>query len=307
MMKHYRRHHEQMPRIWMVVFVLLAAFASMPRAWAADGDHGGGQGAELTKYLHTHRLPLVSAQLLTNADGTQRVVLYGYTATDFGKQDAVTKSRSYLKDGSISITNRIQVRPELGIQRAAPNPVPGDTAAGTSGEYSAQNVNSEASSQPANPNAANLQNQSQRDIQSYTAQQQQGYRQQPGMGGLGGGPAMGGMGTMGGGSGLTFGSGGMGMGGGGLGALLGMLGGAGGSPSYGMGSPGYGYGSPPGYGSSSYGPPGYGPSSYGSPSYGAPSYPPSGLPYGGNPSGGYPYSADPSSGPYPSGPMPPQP
>jgi len=84
---------------------------------------------------------------------------------------------------------------------------------------SGQGGNPEAASPPANPNGVNYQNQSQRDIQSYNAQQQQAYRQQPGMGGMGGG------------SGLTFGSGGMGlsMGGGGLGALLGLLGGAGGS------------------------------------------------------------------------------
>jgi hypothetical protein len=155
-------------------------------------------------------------------------VLYGFTATNFGKQDAVTKSRRFLKDSTIAISNRIKVRPELGSQRPASGSVPGGTGAGTSGDYSTQDVNTEASSQPVNPDAANLQNQSQRDIQSYTAQQQQAYRQQPGMGGMGGG------------SGLTFGGGGMGMGlgGGSLGALLGLLGGAGGSLSYGSGSSG---------------------------------------------------------------------
>lgn len=284
MKKHYQWYQERKLRLWTVVSVMLLAFACLPQTWAAGTEYAAGQGAELTKYLHTHHLPLVSAQLLANRDGTRQVVLYGFTATDFGKEDAVTKSRRFLNDSAIAIRNRIKVRPELGSQKPASGSLPGDTGAGTSGAYSGQDLNPEASSQPANPDAANLQNQSQRDLQSYATQQQQqqqAYRPQPGMGGTGGG------------SGLTFGSGGMGMGGGSLGALLGLLGGASGSRSYGSGSSGYGYGSP-GYGSSGYGSPGYGSSGYGSPSYGAPGYPstgfpPSGAPSGGNPSSGYPY------------------
>jgi hypothetical protein len=272
-------------------FVILVTFACLPQAWATDSNTAVGQGAELTKYLHTHHLPLVSAQLLAKPDGARQLVLYGFTATDFGKQDAVTKSRRFLNDSAIAISNQIKVRPELGSQRPASGSLPSDTGAGISGEYSDKGgVSPEDSSQPANPDAANLQNQSQRDLQSYAAQQQQqqqAYRQQPGMGGMGGG------------SGLTFGSGGMGMGGGSLGALLGLLGGVGGSRSYGSGSSGYGS---PGYGSSGYGSPGYGSSGYGSPSYGAPGYPSAGNPYSGDP-----YSGDPSNGAYPSGSVPPQP
>jgi len=266
----------------------------LPQAWAGDSNYAAGQSAELTKYLHTHRLPLVTAQLLANPDGSRQVVLSGFTATDFGKQDAATKSRSFLNDSTIAISNRIKVRPELESQNSPSGSLSGDTGAEASGGDSGQGGNPEAASPPANPNGVNYQNQSQRDIQSYNAQQQQAYRQQPGMGGMGGG------------SGLTFGSGGMGlsMGGGGLGALLGLLGGAGGSRSYGLGSSGNGYGSQ-GYGSSGYGAPGYGSSGYGSPGYGSPGYgsspygappgypsngpPLGGDPSGGNPSSGYPY------------------
>jgi hypothetical protein len=293
-----------MRRLWGIIFVIfVVAFASVPQVRAGDSDYAtaGGQGAKLTKYLHAHRLPLVTAQVLTDSEGSRQVVLSGFTATDFGKQDAATKARGFLKDDAIAITNRIKVRPELGMKNSASGALPGDTGAETSNRDSTAGDNPEATSQPANPDGANYQNQSQRDIQSYNAQQQQANRQQqPGMGGMGGG-----------GSGLTFGSGGMGMsmGGGGLGALLGLLGGAGGSRSYGPSSSGNGYGSgngysSQGYGSSGYGGSGYGSSGYSSPGYGSPGYgsspyglppgylpsgPPPGDPNGGNPSSGYPY------------------
>lgn len=67
----------------------------------------------LTRYLHTHRLPLVGGQVLTGASGNRQVVLWGFVATPFGKKDAVTKSRRFLRDPSIPVDNRIVIRPEL--------------------------------------------------------------------------------------------------------------------------------------------------------------------------------------------------
>jgi hypothetical protein len=301
--KSYRGcYYKSMRRMCTIALAILVALMCLPQAWAASGDSDARHDTDLTKYLHTHHLPLVSAQLLSNPDGTRQVVLYGFTATDFGKQDAVTKSRRFLNDSAISISNRIKVRPELGSEHATAGSVPNHARVGTSDENSDQgdagDASSEASSQPAKPDATNLQNQSQRDIQSYADQQQQASRQQPGMGSMGGG-----MGPMGGGSGLTFGSNGMGMSIGSLGALLGMaggsggsldglmglLGGNGGSGSYGSGSSGYQNGPPPGYGSGGYGSSGYGSSAYGPPPYGPQGYPPGNYPSNGNPSGGYPY------------------
>ncbi len=40
-------------------------------------------------------------------------MLYGYVATDFGKTDAVTKSKRYLQDSTINIVNNIQVNPQV--------------------------------------------------------------------------------------------------------------------------------------------------------------------------------------------------
>jgi hypothetical protein len=67
----------------------------------------------LTSYLTQHKLPLVGAQVLRGPDGQRAVVLYGFVGSDFGKSDAVAKTRRYLGDRSIAVENRIDVRPEL--------------------------------------------------------------------------------------------------------------------------------------------------------------------------------------------------
>ncbi|HLW71902.1 MAG TPA: hypothetical protein VKS22_14905 [Candidatus Binataceae bacterium] len=67
----------------------------------------------LTEYLTQHRLPLVGAQVLKGPSGGREVVLYGFTGTDFGKSDAVSKTRTYLKDSTVIVDNRISVNPSL--------------------------------------------------------------------------------------------------------------------------------------------------------------------------------------------------
>jgi hypothetical protein len=67
----------------------------------------------LSTYLKHRRLPLVGAQVLKSPAGQRVVVLYGYVGSDFGKQDAVTKTHSYLADASVPVENRIKVEPEL--------------------------------------------------------------------------------------------------------------------------------------------------------------------------------------------------
>jgi hypothetical protein len=67
---------------------------------------------KLTKYLHNHRLPMVGAQI-TDTDSGRQLMLYGFVATDFGKDDAVAKSKKYLHDSTISVLNNIRVNPQL--------------------------------------------------------------------------------------------------------------------------------------------------------------------------------------------------
>ena len=61
---------------------------------------------QTTKYLHNHRLPMVGAQI-TDTDSGRQLMLYGFVATDFGKDDAVAKSQKLLARLSISLLNHI--------------------------------------------------------------------------------------------------------------------------------------------------------------------------------------------------------
>jgi hypothetical protein len=70
----------------------------------------------LSAYLREHRLPLVGAQVLTDAAGERRIVLYGFVATDFGKSDAARKALEFTNKASQAapeVENRIEVRPDI--------------------------------------------------------------------------------------------------------------------------------------------------------------------------------------------------
>jgi hypothetical protein len=67
----------------------------------------------LTRYLHKHRLPLVGARVGTASDGSRTVILYGFVATAFGKSDAETKSRRFLKERHLTVTNSIRIEPQV--------------------------------------------------------------------------------------------------------------------------------------------------------------------------------------------------
>jgi hypothetical protein len=78
-------------------------------------------GAALTDWLHAHRLPVVGASVSSAAGGHREVILFGYTATPFGKRDAEDKTRRLLDAPGFAIANHIQVRPQL---RTAHEPAP---------------------------------------------------------------------------------------------------------------------------------------------------------------------------------------
>lgn len=176
----------------------------------------------LTDYLHNHSLPLVGARVLAyGGSGPHKAVLYGFVATQFGKNDAVAKTRRFLNDPSAEIDNRVMIKPEL----AGNTPAPGGAA-------------SAASSSSSTPG----------DIQAYEQQQKLAERQQqqymmnqPGSSSSGGLmsllPLLGLFGAFGGGSsGFSFGGG-----------SFGGYGGYGGYPMYPMGPayPAPGYFGPP--------------------------------------------------------------
>ncbi|MGH7986439.1 MAG: hypothetical protein ACREQX_09160 [Candidatus Binataceae bacterium] len=88
----------------------------------------------LTNYLKHHRLPLVGAEVLNGPNGKRKVMLYGFVATNFGKADAVTKTRSFLRDSNLAVDNRVNVRPELlaSGSSSSPSTPPAATSSGSS-------------------------------------------------------------------------------------------------------------------------------------------------------------------------------
>ena len=241
---------------------------------AGSGDYSGTSGDShfdtsgytpeqsesqaLTEYLKQRKLPLVGAQVLRGADGRRMVVLYGFVGSDFGKADAVKKTHRFLRDSTINVDNRINVRPEL-LASNRPS--------------SAVASNPDSAYPPAAGSTSNSEGSSSTDgstsypgPESYKAQQASPYAQQltsmmPLIALLG---ALG-MSMAGGSSGFSFGSSQFG------------------SPSYGnpYSSPYGPYGSPYGgspfggspYGSLPYGRSPYGGSPYGNPPYGSAPYP----------------------------------
>ncbi len=203
------------------------ANSSVPPGYTNNTSESGS----LTNYLQSHKLPLVGAQVMTNGSGDQQIILYGFVASNFGKQDATDKARRYLRDPDAPVINRIQVRPEL----ASGSNTSGSSSTGSSGAYGSSG--SAESSALGNAQAY-------QDQQQQAEQQQQQYMQQnqASTGVLSSiVPLLGMMGGM-----MSMGGGGIGFGGGGGG--------------FGMG--GYGY---PGYGGYPYGGMPYGGSPYATP------------------------------------------
>ncbi len=80
------------------------------------------RSSKVTAYLKSHRLPFVTAQVYRDASGAPAfLMLSGKVATDFGKQDAETRTLGFLGTPNLALDNQIQVDP--GVQTAT-NPAP---------------------------------------------------------------------------------------------------------------------------------------------------------------------------------------
>lgn len=88
----------------------------MRPAAASAQDYAVDRAAsdDLNDFLRENRLPLVGAQVLKTPDGHERLMLYGFVATNFGKRDAEKKALAHLGGSGIEVENRIVVRPEIG-------------------------------------------------------------------------------------------------------------------------------------------------------------------------------------------------
>jgi hypothetical protein len=138
-----RRDGLSVKRLLLLAFVsiiasLIGAGTTLAQSYKVDAADSNS----LTTYLRQHRLPLVGAQVLSDAAGNRRIVLYGFVATEFGKNDAAAQALAFIQNGAQAVTtppqveNRIEIRPEI----ARMKPQAGTAAAGNSGTKSLDQV-----------------------------------------------------------------------------------------------------------------------------------------------------------------------
>ncbi len=99
--------------------IAIASMATPTIAIAQNFTVDTGASDALTSYLRQNRLPLVGAQIGTSSTGARRLVLYGYVATQMGKDDAQTKALAHLGAPPPEVINRIVIQPELANMRSS--------------------------------------------------------------------------------------------------------------------------------------------------------------------------------------------
>jgi hypothetical protein len=103
-----------------VIVMLSAVDCILAQSYKVDGP----DSQSLTNYLRQHRLPLVGAQVLEDSAGNRRIVLYGFVATQFGRNDAAREALSYQSEYRAQpgtpappLENHIEIRPEIARMR----------------------------------------------------------------------------------------------------------------------------------------------------------------------------------------------
>jgi hypothetical protein len=109
-------------RSWLIVAgavcVIVWPLRSLANAQNTGVDRATSQ--ELTAYLKQNRLPLVGAQVMKDSAGGRQVVLYGFAASDAGKQDAEQRAAAFMGPPAPNIDDRIVVKPELANMTGQP-------------------------------------------------------------------------------------------------------------------------------------------------------------------------------------------
>ncbi len=117
--------HSWLSSPWRLILVL-SPFLMSPIGWSFAQSYRVDNSASsaLTNYLRHNRLPLVGAQVLTDGVSVRRIVLYGFVASEFGKNDAAQKALAYVthqiqaETVAPAVENRIEVRPEIARMRS---------------------------------------------------------------------------------------------------------------------------------------------------------------------------------------------
>jgi hypothetical protein len=113
--------------IWAIVVML--AMGGVARAQNYVIDQGTSDA--ITKYLHMSDLPMVTAQFSTSPSGSKQLILTGFVATQFGRDDAERIATGYLNDPSVKMIDQILLDPQVEDMRP-----PAGSAAAASGSQS---------------------------------------------------------------------------------------------------------------------------------------------------------------------------
>lgn len=108
----------------LMAVIAIVGVCSVARAHNYVIDQGTSDA--LTKYLHMSELSMVTAQFSTSAGGRKQLILTGFVATQFGRNDAERIAIGYLNDPSVNLVDQILLDPHVEDRR----PPPGSAAAG---------------------------------------------------------------------------------------------------------------------------------------------------------------------------------
>lgn len=104
------------PALVSAIIVMLATCGS---SFAQNYVIDQGTSDALTRYLHQHELPMVTAQFSTSPGGSKQLILTGFVATQFGRDDAERIATAYLNDPTVSMVDQILLDPHVEDMRRA--------------------------------------------------------------------------------------------------------------------------------------------------------------------------------------------
>src|SRR6202035_2940973 len=105
---------------------IIMMLATCGMAWAQNYVIDQRTSDAITKYLHMSELPMVTAQFSTAPGGNKHLILTGFVATQFGRDDAERIATGYLNDPSVNMVDQILLDPHVEDMRGAQQSSAGD-------------------------------------------------------------------------------------------------------------------------------------------------------------------------------------
>jgi len=102
-----------MRRLQILVSAITVMLAMSGIARAQNYLIDQGTSDAITKYLHMSELLMVTAQFSTSPGGSKQLILTGFVATQFGRDDAERIATGYLNDPSVKMVDQILLDPHV--------------------------------------------------------------------------------------------------------------------------------------------------------------------------------------------------